>query len=255
MDPHVRGYKGGQIYSQVDGVFWSPARRDLDTMLNKTDPDMIQEILVMPGPYGLRYGPGFAFIDVIRDPVPRFGDGFETHFDTSGGVGSNGSQLYGRETVFGGNCDWGFRGSYGERAGSDYRAGDGQNIPSSYHNRDAWGELSYDLGPNRRLDFAYQRLDQTDTDLPAQMFNIDYLSSYGFQARYVDTDPTARWSQVALEGWTNHTDYRGSTPVARSCFPGHRSHRFRPDAVLSACRPRWRARRKAANRPAGRGPR
>ena len=27
-DPNIRGYKGGQIYTQADGVYWTPARRD-----------------------------------------------------------------------------------------------------------------------------------------------------------------------------------------------------------------------------------
>ena len=98
-DPYIRGYKGGEIYTQADGVYWTPARRDLDTMLNKIDPDMMQNVTVVPGPYGLRYGPGLAFIDVTRQPAPRYECGFESHFDTSGSVRSNGGQIYGRETA------------------------------------------------------------------------------------------------------------------------------------------------------------
>ena len=219
QDPNIRGYKGGQIYTQANGVYWMPARRDLDTMLSKIDPGMMRDLIVVPGPYGLRYGPGLAFIDVIREPTPRYEDGFQSHFDTTGNVHSNGGQLYGRETVYGGSDDWGFRMSYGDRAGSDYSAGDGTKIPSSYHNRDAWGELSYDINPHQRFDFAFQRMDQTDTEYPCEFFDINYLSSYGFEARVVDTDPLAAWSRFIVEGWYNRTNFRGTTPGLDPAFP------------------------------------
>lgn len=219
QDPYVRGYKGGQIYTQANGVYWTPARRDLDTMLSKIDPGMMQDLVVVPGPYGLRYGPGLAFIDVVRTPTPRCEDGFQSNFDTTGNVRSNGGQLYGRETVSGGSSDWGYRMSYGDRGGSDYSAGDGTKIPSSFHNRDVWGELSYDINPHQRLDIAYQRLDQTDTEYPCEFFDIDYLGTYGFEARVVDTDPLAPWSRLALEGWYNRTGFRGSTPSPNPAFP------------------------------------
>jgi outer membrane receptor protein involved in Fe transport len=211
LDPNIRGYKAGQIYSEANGVYWVPARRDLDTMLSKIDPGMIQDVVVLPGPYGLRSGPGLAFIDVLREPTPRHKDGFEAHFDSSGNLRTNGSQLYGRETVYGGSCDWGFRFSYGDRAGSDYRAGNGLNIPSSYHNRDVWGELSYDINPHQHVNFAYQRLDQTNTEYPGQFFDIGYLGTYGFEARVVDEDPAGPWSKFTIEGWYNRTGFRGDT--------------------------------------------
>ena len=69
FDPHIRGYKWGQIYADADGAYWTPARLDMDTMLSKIDPSMIQSVEVIPGPYGVRYGPGLAFIDVNRSPT------------------------------------------------------------------------------------------------------------------------------------------------------------------------------------------
>jgi iron complex outermembrane recepter protein len=219
QDPYIRGLKGGQVYTQANGVYWTPARRDLDTMLSKIDPGMMQNVTVLPGPYGLRYGPGLAFIDVTRVPTPRYEDGFESHFDTTGNVRSNGGQLYGRETAYGGSDDWGFRMSYGDRAGHDYRAGSNLLIPSTYHNRDAWGELSFDVNPNRRLDIAYQRLDQTDTDYPCEFFNVDNLATYGLEGRMVDTTPSAPWSKCVIEGWYNRTGFRGSTPAPNDNFP------------------------------------
>lgn len=211
LDPNIRGFKAGQVYAQANGVYWLPARRDLDTMLSKIDPGMIQDVIVIPGPYGLRYGPGFAFIDVVREPTPRYACGSEVHFATNGTVRTNGGQFYGRETVYGGGGDWGFRMSYGHRRGSDYESGNGLPIPSSYHNRDVWGEVSYDINPHQHIDFSYQRIDQTDTEYPGQFFDIGHLGTYGFELRLVDEAPNGPWSRLSLETWYNRTGFRGTT--------------------------------------------
>lgn len=210
-DPRIRGYKWAQIYTDADGAYWTPARLDLDTMLSKIDPGMIDNVTILPGPYGLRYGPGFAFIDVERLATPRHADGYKTEYDTTANVRANGGQFYGRETISGGGSDWGFRVSYGDRQGLDYTAGNGQTIPSTYHNRDEWGQVGYDINPNQHLEIAFQNLDQTNTDYPCEFFDLSYLRTYGFQARIVDDDPKAPWNKLSVEGWYNHTNFAGDT--------------------------------------------
>jgi outer membrane receptor protein involved in Fe transport len=101
--------------------------------------------------------------------------------------------------------------SYGHRKGSDYEPGDGPRIPSSYENRDIWGELSRDLTPHQRLDFSFSRFDQTHTEYPGQFFDIGHLGTYAFNVRVVDTDPTGPWSELAVEAWYNNTSFRGDT--------------------------------------------
>jgi outer membrane receptor protein involved in Fe transport len=214
LDPHIRGYKFGQIYAQADGVFWTPARLDLDTMLNKIDPSMIQSVTVVPGPYGLRYGPGLAFIDVQRVPTPRY-DTFQSDFDSTLSTRTNGGQINGRETVTAGGPDYGLRASYGIRKGSDYLAGNALKIPSTYLTQDIWTEFSYDLNPNQRLDVNFMRLDQGYTEYPCQFFNINDLATYGFNARVTDTDPSAPWAKMNLETWYNTTRFDGSTANKR----------------------------------------
>lgn len=214
LDPHIRGYKSGQIYSQADGAFWTPARLDLDTMLNKIDPGMVQSVAVIPGPYGLRYGPGLAFIDVQRAPTPR-SECFSADYDSSVAVRSNGGQFYGRETVTGGGSNYGLRASYGARLGSDYTAGNGLKIPSSYRNQDIWAEYSYDINPYQRVDVSYMRYDQGFTEYPCEFFNVNDLNTYGLNIRLVDTDPSAPWTQLSMEGWYNQTSFQGDTAFKR----------------------------------------
>ncbi len=215
LDPNIRGFKLGQVYSQVNGVHWLPVRQDLDSMLSKIDPGMVRSAVVVPGPYTVKYGPGFSFIDIEREPTPRYKNGSETHFRTSGNVRTNGGQFYGRETVFGGGSNYGFRLSYGHRRGSDYHSGDDLAIPSSYENRDLWGEFGFDVNPHRRVEFTYQRLDQTDTEYPGQFFDVNFLTTYGFELRLIDEDPCAVWTKLSIDTWYNRTQFAGDTSGKR----------------------------------------
>ena len=210
VDPHIRGYKWGQIYADVDGAYWQPARLDMDTMLSKIDPGMIGRINVLSGPYGLRYGPGFAFIDIDILPTPRH-NCYETDLDTIADVHGNGGQTYLRETVSGGGSNWGFRASYADRMGSDYRAGDGTLIPGNYHSTDEWAQFGYDIDCHQHLELLYQRMDQTGVDNPGEFFDTNYLGSYGLRAGYVNDDPSALWSKLSASLWYNATDFNGDT--------------------------------------------
>ncbi len=146
-----------------------------------------------------------------RRSTPRFQNGFHTDFDTTGDVRGNGQQYYGRETVSGGDCNWGYRFSYGARLGSNYQAGNGETIPSAYQSRDFLGELGRNVSPDQRFEFAYQLLDQTNTAYPCQFFDINTLQTYGLRGRYIDENPTAPWSKLVVGGWYNFTAFNGDT--------------------------------------------
>lgn len=215
LDPNIRGYKYGQVYMQTNGVYSMPARADLDSVFSYVDPGMVQNVVVIPGPYGLRYGPGFAFLDVQRKPTPRY-ETPQTDVDLVGNIRTNGGQVYGRATVLGGGSTYGYQFSYGHRGGSDYEAGNGLKIPSSYENRDFWGEFGWDLDTDRRISFAYNRLDQTDTEYADQFFDIDFLVHNGFELNYVDENAFAAWSRFDATLWYNTTRFAGNTNNKRN---------------------------------------
>lgn len=211
FEPFLRGYRGAQIYASSLGAYWTPVRPDLDSVLNKIDPNMIENAVLIEGPYGLRYGPGFAFMDIVRASTPRHADGFQSDFEVIGGVRTNGGQLYNRDTVVGGADDWGYRISYGVRNGSDYEAGNGLKIPSSYFSQDVWAEFGFDTTPHQHLEFSFLNLEQNDTEYPGQFFDVSYLRTYGFETRLIDEDPMAPWTRLYVAGWYNRTRYAGDT--------------------------------------------
>jgi len=213
LDPYIRGYRGGQIYTTSDGTFWSPARPDLDSMLSKIDPSLVKDVKVVSGPFGVEYGPGFSFFDVQMVPTPRSQDGRETHYTTGLNFQANGGQVYGRETITSGTADSGFLINYGNRTGSDYRAGNGapiSDIPSSYHNQSFYGVFSWDLSDETTVDFRYQRLDQSNTEFAVQFFDIASLATdnFGLTLR-TDDEANSRYDRV--DAWYNRTWFNGNT--------------------------------------------
>ncbi|MBX7169081.1 MAG: TonB-dependent receptor [Pirellulales bacterium] len=211
LDPYVRGYRYGQLFTQIDGAFQFPVRTDLGNALMFVDSDLIQSATVVSGPYGVRYGPGLAFIDITRVAPPRYECGFESHLKLGGTYLDNGAQYRGRTTLYGGSANWGYSLSYGDRGGSDYRSGDSLEIPSSYHNKDVLAQFSFDTMPDQHVDFTYSRLDLSNAEFPAQVFDVNFLGSDSFLAQVVDEDPSAPWSRTALQGWYTRSRYYGDS--------------------------------------------
>ncbi len=198
----------GQLYGS--GSYWVPARPDLDTIFSKIDSALIQDMIVIKGPYSVLYGPAFDFMDIEFLPSPRFEGGFEWHGVSDITYGTNGDQWRGRETAFAGNADWGVLFSYGHQTANDYSTGGGFTLPTSYNSRDAMMTLSKDLSAEEVLEIRYLRLDQTGLEFPGQLFDINFLVMDAWSGKY-------RWEEsgesvaVDVQGWYNRTRYSGDS--------------------------------------------
>ncbi len=205
-DTRVRGSGTGSLLAS--GSYWVPARQDLDTMLSKIDSRIIQDVIVVKGPYSSLYGPGTQFVDVGLLQSPRFDDGYETHSSTSLEYKTNGEQWYGRESVWGGDEDWGYRIGYGNRTGNDYTMGNGKKLPSSYKSQDFDAALGFDIDDDQHIEFNYLRLDQTDVESPGQFFDINFLVTDAFEVTYTLEDQYY-FDRFTAEGWYNRTRFEG----------------------------------------------
>ena len=209
-DTRVRGSRVGQLLAS--GSYWVPARMDLDTMLSKIDSRIIDEMIVIKGPYSSRHGPGLNFVDVTLLPSPRFANGYESHGRSSLDYKTNGKQWYGRQTALAGSDNWGMRVGYGHRTGNDYSTGDGDLVASSYKSRDVDVALGFDLPEDRHVEFSYLRLDQTDVEYPGQVFDMDYLVTDAFELKVVDENAGFR---MELDSWFNRTRFQGNSQGGR----------------------------------------
>lgn len=212
FDPRIRSYKLGQVYTEGDGVYFVPVRPDLDTMLSRTDPSLIDRINVIKGPYSLRYGPGFAFIDVTTISTPRYYDGYESHARTGYTYYTNGQRHYARETVYGGDAEWGYILNYGYRNGADYQSGSNTtpDIPGSYKVNNVLAQFGFDLTAESRVEMRYEHLDQGHTQYPGLFFDIDSLQTDLYNVSYVNEDCTNPWTRLYAGGWFYRTPMHGT---------------------------------------------
>ena len=117
--------------------------------MDKIDSRMLQDMVVIKGPYTARLGPALRFVDFELIESPRYEEGFRALASTALEYKTNGAQLYGRQNVWGGGQDWGFRVGYGHRTGNDYETGsslfDSEGlIPASYNSRNLHVAGGYD---------------------------------------------------------------------------------------------------------------
>ncbi len=178
--------------------------------MNKIDSRLISDVIVVPGPYSSAYGPGFHFIDFELLPSPRYADGNGVHGSTSFNHQSNGNQWMGQQNVWAGGSDWGVRASYTHRLGSNYRAGGGTSVAADYESRTFTAAYGRDFGSDRSIEVSLLRLDQTDVEFPGFVFDIDSLTTDGYEVTYFDRNP-GLGDQSETEVWYNRTDFEGSS--------------------------------------------
>jgi iron complex outermembrane receptor protein len=224
-DPRIRGSRVGSL--AANGSYWIPARIDLDTALSKIDSRIVQQIIVVPGPYSVLNGPGLQSLQFKLLPTPRYADGAEIHGSTSADYMANGQQFYGRQDIWGGGDSGGFRFGYGHRIGNDYQTGAGIDIPSSYNSREINFSVGRDLSPDSHIEFTYLRVDQTNVELPGQAFDIDYLKTDAYELDYVLENQTY-YDRLQASAWYNRTLLNGDAQRSgkRLEFPFMNTIRF-----------------------------
>ncbi|MDP7014200.1 MAG: TonB-dependent receptor [Pirellulaceae bacterium] len=208
-DPRIRGYRFGQYLARADGAFWVPARPDLDSILSKIDSKIVEDIVVINGPYSARYGPGFSFIDVVTRQTPRSDLGTEWAGSSSINYNGNGEQWAGGQFAQGGGESWGASVHYGHLTGSDYLDGSGRRVPASYQSRNLNAAVGFDLHPGTSVEFRYLRQDQSDVEMAGQFTDIDFLTTDGFSLNFQSADHDLV-DLITVDGWYNRTRSSGS---------------------------------------------
>jgi iron complex outermembrane recepter protein len=224
-DPRIRGSRVGQIGAA--GSYWVPARIDLDTALSKIDSRIIQDVDVVKGPYAVQYGPGTEFLSFNLLTSPRSSTGPDIGGSSSLNYQTNGEQWYGRQTIDYADADWGARVGYGHRTGSDYEAGNGEQIPSSYKSRDFDVAVGYDIAAGQTIEMFYLHQDQSNLELPGQAFDIDSLITNAFEVTW--SNESVDWAdRIEVEAWYNESQLKGNAQslAKRRTFPFLNALRF-----------------------------
>lgn len=211
-DPRVRGYRTGQLVNLADGAFFFPSRQDLDTAISKFDPGSIYNVEVINGPYATRFGPGFAFIDIITFDTPRAYREGEAGFHgrTFLGYKSNGDQWNGLQSVQYGGQDWGVRLGYNILSGNDYQAGNGQDVPGSYNSQNVNFAVGMDLSACTAIEMKYFRVYMRDVEFPGLYFDIRNLTTESYNFRFTNKE-SPYYDLLTLDAFYNYTVVDGDT--------------------------------------------
>ncbi len=215
-DPRIRGSRIGSL--AASGSYWVPARIDLDTILSKFDSRQVQSVTIIPGPYTSLLGPGVAFADIQLLQSPRY-DNVQFHGETSADYRANGNQYFGQQSVMLGSQDWGGRFNYGLREGGNYRAGNGQLIPSAYQSQEMTLALGRDWKDDS-LEVSVLRLDQNNVLFPGYVFDIDNLVTDGYEATHTHRE-FGVFDALTTDVWYNRTAFVGNAQNVqkRQFFP------------------------------------
>lgn len=217
-DPRIRSSRVGAL--AASGSYWVPARADLDTVVSKFDSRLIDDVVVIPGPYSSIYGPGLHFVDFRLKQSPRSSRGPEWSGRTAFDYGANGDQWLGLQSISSAGSNWGMRLDYAHRGGSDYRAGNDDLVPSSYSSREWNLSLGRDFQSGDSIEFSAIRLDQTDVEFPGYVFDLDVLVTDGYEVTY--HQDRHWWADRAdTETWYNRTWFEGNAQNPRKAgqFP------------------------------------
>jgi outer membrane receptor protein involved in Fe transport len=218
-DARIRGQHVGQVVTWSDGGFFFPARQDLDTAVSKYDSSIIRDVIIVKGPYSALYGPGFSFLDIATYDTPRYEGGAEYHGSTRLGYQTNGRRYDGLQALWGGGDDWGFRISYGFRAGDDYYAGGAPIgppfgttyiVPSSYHLQPINYALGFNLSPDSKIEFKGLQLNLWNAEFAGVYFDIAHLETTAQSIRWV-VENQEFFDRFVLDVWYNRTGANGNT--------------------------------------------
>jgi outer membrane receptor protein involved in Fe transport len=212
-DPRVRGYRVGQLATWGDWGFFSPARADLDTAVGKFDPSSVRDVIVIKGPYTVRLGPGFAFLDIATFDSPRYKDGFKAEGRTFLGYQTNGDKFNALQSISAGDKDWGVRLTYNFMIGDDYHAGEGRPVPGSYNSQNLNIAFGITLDEHQTIEFKALRLYQHDVEFPGLYFDINRLDTEAYSMRYTVKDASF-FDLFTLDVWDNYTVANGDTTRA-----------------------------------------
>jgi len=223
-EPRIRGYRYAQIRNTVDGACFFPIRPDLDTPLSRIDSSIIRDVSIIDGPYTVRQGPGFAFINVQLKETERCCCGTGVLGHTAGSYDTNGEAWYGTQSFHGGGGNYGYRIGYVQRTGVDFTAGGGFPVAASHNMRNWNCSFGYDPSRDGSFEFSYIRNDLTDIDLPSQINDLALLTADAFQLCYT-LENQHLYDHLRINLWYNAGRFRGT--------PAHKINPWNPGVPLT----------------------
>lgn len=177
LDPQVRGLRETQLLVLVDGTRTFPAGpARMDSEMSHVDPEMVERLRVVKGPYALSWGGGaLAAISVDTFEAPFQRSGLAGGGRLSLGYGDNGEARSAGALGWASGERWRLTLLHDSRQGRDYESGGGDTVPGDYASHTSRWSFGLQPRPGLALTWrgGYQR--QDDVDYPGRLLDATYF--------------------------------------------------------------------------------
>ena len=203
VDPVVRGFRYSQVNIHLDeGIHIEggcPNR--MDPVLSHVEPEEIQRIEIIRGPYMLQYGPSpAASIRVITRQDNPFGAKKMSVLSLTGyDANRNGIRQHLAVSGSGKNIYYRLAGSLKDFG--NYTDGNGQEWASSYKKRSASADVGYKLSATETLNISYKGTFGRDVLFPALPMDEVADNTHIFSALYTHLNPEKPGSRFELSAF------------------------------------------------------
>ncbi len=222
LDPVVRGLRESEVGMYIDGTRMFPAGPlRMDSPLSHIDPNSIQTIHVVKGPYALTLGAGnMSAIQVKTVDIPPVSNKYfrgtvASGFHSNLNATDISASLLGNQ----GRFSYWTNGTW--RKGHDYHPGGSEPVvPADFKSGELRGKIRYQLTPGSQftLSGGYQR--QEDMDYPGNLLNADFFNSYNLAANWNQTYEKGLLSELEVSGYYNYVDHRMDNDNKPTARPG-----------------------------------
>lgn len=222
LDPVVRGLRETEVGTYIDGSRMFPAGPlRMDSPISHIDPNAIQEIHVMKGPYALTWGAGNLStikVETAKIPPPS-GNPFNGTVTSGFHSNLNAADVSG--SVLGVLRKFSYWASGTWRKGNDYQPGNSDsNVPADFKSREIRGKIGFEPVPKSQLSLSggYQR--QDDMDYPGNLLNADFFNASNFSVRWGLNRDSGLLSSVDISGYYNFVSHGMDNDDKPTAEPG-----------------------------------
>lgn len=209
MDPVFRSFKYEQINVIYDGGLQTthacPARMDPTT--THVNPDDIDKIEVIKGPFSVRYGPSFgAIVNVVTQSFdyqkqPGIGG------SVAGGYETNGNSKLAKVALHGANRQFDFLLNGDLKDYGSYSSGNGTTIPSSFNTYDYSLKAGYNMQANQRIQANWRQAFSRDVLHVGLNMDTDSDDTYIFSLDYQYKNISPRLYSITAKAYGTKVDH------------------------------------------------
>ncbi len=193
-DPVFRGFKQEQLTIVNDGGLSANAAcpNRMDPPTSQIMMNQVEEIEVLKGPHSFRYGPSMGAVINFKSAAPQFENPQKVFGRVNTGYETNG-QVVRTEGVLGFRTQkWELAGLGSYSTGNDYKAGNGETIPSSFSRGAAGVQVAFQPKKGETITGSAIRNFARDTRFPTLQMDLLTDDTWMLQAGYKKA-ATQRW--------------------------------------------------------------